>query len=175
MPPRKKAATKVAVPKKKKEVVVEEEVEEEVSEIEEELAEAIDESPEELILKVEELPSDEEIFDDGPTAGEIVEWKKTYGEVYLTAVDYDTYVIWRTMNRGEYKQHVKTMSELTSTGRMSEIEASLFNEEAICEMCALHPKMSASTMTNQMAGVPALITQQVMEASGFMALEVRQL
>lgn len=179
--PTKKAAAK------KKAVQPEEVVEEVVEEVEEpelvrlSVDEEVDEEledldPEDLIRRVEDMDPDQELFEGGPTAGDVVNWKKKYGNgIYLTAIDYDEYVIWRTLTRGEYRDHVRNMSELSNSGRMSEIEATLFNEEAICEMCVLYPRMSASSMGNEMAGVPALITQQVMEASGFVALEVRQL
>lgn len=174
------AQPKAKAPLKKKAVakpVVEDVAEEEalVLSVDEEIEDLEDMNPEDLIIRVEELDPDQELFQGGPTAGDVVAWKREYGDVYLTAIDYDNYIIWRTITRGEYRDHVKNMTELTVSGRMSEIEATLFNEEAICEMCSLFPQMSASSMSGSMAGVPALITQQVMEASGFMALEVRQL
>jgi hypothetical protein len=42
-------------------------------------------------------------------------------------------------------------------------------------MCILFPKFDRTQLNGELAGVPSIIAQEVMEASGFVALEVRQL
>lgn len=124
---------------------------------------------------VEELPDDEQVWPDGPTAGQIKMWKKEFGEVYVTSISYDKHVAWRPLNRLEYKHLVKKMEQLVQNGELSSAEANLWNEEAIAELCILYPQYDGSAMTREMAGLPSLISQEVLEASGFVALEVRQL
>lgn len=124
---------------------------------------------------VEELPDDEEIWPDGPTAGQIKIWKKEHGEVYVTSVSFDKHIAWRPLSRLEYKNLVRKMEQLVQSGQLSTAEANLWNEEAIAELCILFPDYDSAAMTKEMAGLPSLISQEVLEASGFVALEVRQL
>lgn len=124
---------------------------------------------------VEELPDDEHIWPNGPTAGQIKEWKKEFGDVYVTSISYDKHIAWRTLNRLEYKNLFKKMEQLVQAGQLSQSEANLWNEEAISEVCILFPQYDKQSLVNEMAGLPSLISQEVLEASGFLALEVRQL
>lgn len=125
--------------------------------------------------EIEQVPDDEPIWKDGPQAGVVKEWKKTYGDIYVTSISYDKHVVWRVLNRAEYKQIVKKMEQLVQAGQLSTAEANLWNEETITEMCMLYPKFDKSNAVGFMAGLPSLISQEVLEASGFVALEVRQL
>jgi hypothetical protein len=130
---------------------------------------------EEEINSVEDLPDDERVWPEGPTAGQIKMWKKEYGEVYVTSISFDKHIAWRPLNRIEYKHLVKKMEQLVQSGQLSSAEANLWNEEAIAELCILFPQYDNGSMTKDMAGLPSLIAQEVLEASGFVALEVRQL
>lgn len=124
---------------------------------------------------VEDLDDSEQIWDGGPTAGQIKQWKEQYGEVYVTSITYDKHIVWRVLNRVEYKHIVKKMEQLMQSGQLSSAEANMWNEETISEMCILFPAYDRKQATGMMAGVPSLIAQEVLEASGFVALEVRQL
>jgi len=142
---------------------------------------AVDVRDEELDLEVEEsvavedLDDNEEIWDGGPTAAMIKQWKSQYGEVYVTSISFDKHVVWRVLNRLEYKQIVKKMEDMIQTGELSSAEANMWNEETVSELCILYPSYNSSAIKNEMAGLPSLIAQEVLEASGFVALEVRQL
>ena len=130
---------------------------------------------EETPLGVEDLPDDELIWPGGPTAGQIKLWKQEYGDVYVTSITYDKHIAWRTLNRLEYKNLVKKMEQLVQAGQLTQTEANLWNEEAITEICILYPAYDKQSLVAEMAGLPSLISQEVLEASGFLALEVRQL
>jgi hypothetical protein len=130
---------------------------------------------EEAPLGVEDLPDDELIWPGGPTAGQIKLWKQEYGDVYVTSITYDKHIAWRTLNRLEYKNLVKKMEQLVQAGQLTQTEANLWNEEAITEICILYPAYDKQSLVAEMAGLPSLISQEVLEASGFLALEVRQL
>jgi len=125
--------------------------------------------------QIEDLPDEEVIWPGGPTAGQIKLWKQEFGEVYVTSLSYDKHVIWRTLSRIEYKQLVKKMEQLVAAGQLSNAEANMWNEEAIAEVCVLYPSFDKNSLSKDMAGLPSLISQEVLEASGFVALEVRQL
>lgn len=124
---------------------------------------------------VEDLPDDELIWPNGPTAGQIKAWKKQYGDIYVTSISYDKHIAWRTLNRLEYKNLFKKMEQLVQAGQLTQSEANLWNEEAIAEICILYPAYDKQSLISEMAGLPSLISQEVLEASGFLALEVRQL
>jgi len=130
---------------------------------------------EEDFQSIDDLPDDQEIWTDGPSAGQVKEWKKIYGDVYVTSITYDKHVAWRCLNRAEYKQIVKKMEQLVQGGQLTTAEANLWNEETIAETCMLFPVFDKNKAVGFMAGVPSLIAQEVLEASGFVALEVRQL
>ena len=134
-----------------------------------------EEDIQETETQVEDLPDDEEIWPDGPTAGHIKRWKKEFGEVYVTSLSFDKHIVWRTLSRYEYKQLVKKMEQLVQAGQLTSAEANMWNEEAIAEMCILYPGFEKQDINREMAGMPSLIAQEVLEASGFVALEVRQL
>lgn len=147
----------------------------EATEEEDGAVEVVDNLKDEDPTTVEDLPDDEQIWPDGPTAGQIKLWKQHYGEVYVTSISFDKHIAWRPLNRLEYKQLVKKMEQLVQSGQLTSSEANLWNEEAIAELCILFPQYDGSSMTKDMAGLPSLIAQEVLEASGFVALEVRQL
>jgi len=125
--------------------------------------------------RVEDLADDIPIFENGPTAGQIKQWKKQYGEVYVTSLSFDKHIVWRVLSRIEYKQLVKKMESLVQAGQITNAEANMWNEESIAELCILYPGYDKAALTADMAGLPSLISQEVLEASGFVALEVRQL
>jgi len=130
---------------------------------------------EEDSVMVEDLDDSVEIWDGGPTAGMVKTWKEEYGEVYVTSISYDQHIIWRVLNRMEYKQIVKKMEQLMDSGKLSSAEANMWNEEVVAKTCILYPTIENGDVSDLMAGVPSLIAQEVLEASGFVALEVRQL
>lgn len=125
--------------------------------------------------QVEDLDDSEEIWEGGPTAGTIKAWKQQFGEVYVTSITFDKHIVWRVLNRIEYKNLVKKMEQLVQAGQLTSAEANMWNEEAIAKMCILYPQYDDIEMNGVMAGIPSLISQEVLEASGFVALEVRQL
>lgn len=129
----------------------------------------------EQTTEVEDLPDDEEIWPGGPTAGTIKMWKQKHEEVYVTSISFDKHIVWRTLSRIEYKQLVKKMEQLVQSGQLSSAEANMWNEESIAEICILYPSFDRNALTKELAGLPSLIAQEVLEASGFVALEVRQL
>ena len=149
------------------------EVEEEVPVAEPEVAEEqpAPPTPEEL---GEPAPTDE-LWPGGPTFAQIEEWKAQHGDVYVTSVTPDDHYVWRTITRFEYRRLVKNLEQSISTGQVTQAEANMNNEESITEMCVLFPPVTRAQLSGEMAGLSSIISQEVMEASGFVALEIRQL
>lgn len=131
-----------------------------------------------------EIQEEEEVQDpnahvwpDGPTYGMLWQWKEQHGDesIFVTQVTDKVFVAWRTLTRFEYRRLVKNMEQAVATGQMSQAEANLNNEEQIVEICALWPKFSRQQLAGQLAGLPSIIAQEIMEASAFVSLDVKQL
>lgn len=141
------ASKKVVAPK-----AVEEEVE--MQELQEEQVQG-EELDEELIG-----PNGEELlFPDGPTVAQVEEWKSRFNdEVYLTEFEEEVF-IWRPITRKEYKGVMKIQNA-----------DSFYKEERICEAVVLFPEQyNFMQMTAGKAGIPTLLSELVMEKSGFQA------
>ncbi|HJS83588.1 MAG TPA: hypothetical protein VJ742_12215 [Nitrososphaera sp.] len=135
---------------------------------------------EEEILEDDELAplrDDEELWPGGPTGEQIQAWKREHGDesIYVTSLTPTKHVVWRTIYRSEYRNVVKTIEQAVAQGKMSQAEASLANEELITEICLLYPKYTRADLSKEIGGLASIIHQEVLEASGFVALEVRML
>lgn len=175
------AASKPKV--KKEEVVVEPEVDIPVEEVPDELDPDTNEIGEIDFRgpddpppsSVEELDPNEALWTDGPTAGQVVEWKKEYGDVYVTSITLDDHYMWKTLNRGEYRRVLRRIEELNEEGDLTPGELNMVQEELICELCLLFPQKTSQELIETQAGIPSLLSQQIMESSGFTSIDVRGL
>jgi hypothetical protein len=125
-----------------------------------------------------ELPKadDDEQWPEGPTVGEVKRWKDIYTKIYVTTFPGDVKVAWRALRRDEYKQVMREMEALAQRPDVAPSEASFINEERIAEMAILFPEyVAGKNEENQLAGIVSLISQQVMEASGFVSTDIEEL
>jgi hypothetical protein len=106
---------------------------------------------------------DQPIFPGGPLMSEVHSWQKQIADqgmghrLFVTQVAPDFIVIWRTLSRTEYKEIVAVPNT-----------DPLQREEMICEQCVLWPRdFNYAVMAQGLAGVPSLIAEQIMTASGF--------
>lgn len=109
-------------------------------------------------LEQEEVDEDL-LFPGGPTVEDVEEWKSRYnGEVFLTDFEDGEIYLWRPINRKEYKS---IMGIEGSSG--------MYREEAICQTVILWPKGNISTKlrTFGKAGVPTLLSELILEKSGY--------
>lgn len=104
--------------------------------------------------------AEQEIFPGGPTHNQLEKWKSAYnGEVYLTEFDEDTVFVWRPIKRKEYKDIAKIQNA-----------DNFYKEERICEKSVLFPtNYSFMHMSTGKAGVPTLLSELILEKSGFVA------
>lgn len=101
-----------------------------------------------------------EFFPDGPTLNMVEGWRSRYKNIFATEFDDETF-IWRTITRFEYKDLLKVKNA-----------DALYREERICERCVLWPEdYSFVSMSGGKAGIPSIISEQIMEKSGFAAGE----
>lgn len=102
------------------------------------------------------------LFPGGPSISELEGWKLKYegATVYWTKISddaLDANFVFRTLNRFEYKQLIRQVS----------LDASQ-REELICETCVLFPyNYNWRNMAKREAGVPATLSQIIMQKSGF--------
>lgn len=136
---------------------------------------AVEDEEEMAPTSLDDLDPAEELWPDGPTVGDIKAWKEKFGDVFVTSIDAERHIVWRTLSRSEYKQMLRVMEQASASGNMSNVDASMFNEEYVTQLCSLFPSYRDVDMGEVDAGIPSIISQQVMDASGFVALEVRQL
>lgn len=114
---------------------------------------------EKKIEQKEEVGIDELLFNDGPTIAKVEEWKELYGNVYMTEFEDEDVFIWRALNRKEFKEIMKV-----------EGADALYREERVCERCVIWPeKYDFMAMTLGKAGAPTVISEQIMDKSGFVA------
>lgn len=143
--------------------------------VEEEAAEPVLDFGDEDEYDSRKMDPNDEVWPDGPNFGQINEWKDKFGDIYVTSVTPTEHVVWRTMTRFEYRRLIQNTEQALASGQMSQAIANLDNEDSIAELCILYPPYSRAEATGILGGVASTISQQVMEASGFSSLEVRQL
>lgn len=127
-------------------------------------------------VSLDDLDPNDELWPGGPTISQVKAWKDEFGEIFISSfAGENNHIVWRSMNRFEYKRMIKAMEQASTTGQMTEADIKMFNEEYMAELCIIYPKFSRADLVGTMAGIPSIISQEIMEASGFVALEVRQL
>lgn len=99
------------------------------------------------------------LFPGGPTLDQVEDWRSRYKDIFLTEFDEDDVVIWRTLLRKEYKDIMKIQGA-----------DNYYKEERICEKVVLWPEnFGFMAMAQGKAGIPTLVSELVMEKSGFQA------
>lgn len=105
----------------------------------------------------EEVDGEQPIVPNGPTLDQVEEWKSRFQDnVFLSEIQGEIYV-WRPIRRIEYKGIMK----IPNADRY-------FNEEKICDTCILFPaNFRSAAMSNGLAGVPTILSELILEQSGF--------
>lgn len=112
----------------------------------------IDPSDEVIEFTEEELEM--ELFPDGPTIGQIQEWKDIHGNIFLSDIGSETF-IWRLLTRSEFKS--------VASQKAGPYE----REEQYCEMCCLWPENYGFMEEKTRAGVPSILAEEILSKSGF--------
>lgn len=112
---------------------------------------------EDELPKIEHTQEPIEEAEGAPTQADIDLWKKQFPDckIFRTVIAGHE-IIFRTMNRAEYKQIVstETLNQLT-------------REETICTTCSLWPHMDSKWIGLSGAGICGTLAQLIMELSGF--------
>lgn len=124
-------------------------------------------------LTLETADPNEPLWQDGPTVGQALEWKKQFKKIYVTSLSLDDHVLWRTLSRGAYADIMDQIETLNSSQQVSNSKAAMIQEELIAKACILFPEIES--FDDELAGLPSLLSQQILEASGFVALDTRGL
>lgn len=118
--------------------------------------------------------NDEEMWPGGPTVGMMKEWKAHFGKLYITSIDADTHIVWRGISRPEYKAHVLAMERLNAQGNLSPSQITMKNEESLAAIGQLFPAYNPAVPDDGLAGIPSLIASEIMDASGFVAMSIKE-
>lgn len=98
------------------------------------------------------------VIRNGPTRREVEGWKARHEHVYFTPFDGETFV-WRTLQRPEYREIISDTS-MTALDR----------EELFTEKCVLFPyDFSMEKIKKSRAGIASLLSEMIMDKSGFVA------
>jgi hypothetical protein len=150
-----------------------EEVEEELEELDLVIDDEDDVDLEEAIISLADADPDTEVWTGGPKAKEMLEWMEQHGHIYVTSISFDEHIAWRPLKRSEYAQISNRIE--TESLEMGELELQMLNEEMVCRICVVYPDYSNVDFDNILAGIPTLLSQQILERSGFTAIGLREM
>ncbi len=124
---------------------------------------------------LEEADPNEELWPDGPTVGQVLEWRNQHKVVVITCLTatLDEPIMWRRILRHEYRNIVRQVEDLLAAGEISQAEVQMIQEELVTQVATLFPVIE--NFDNEPAGMPAMISQQVLESSGFVSFDSREL
>jgi hypothetical protein len=157
----------IKMPNKDIETPDEEELEEEVP------TELKEDELEEAIQALADVDPDTEVWTGGPKAKEMLKWMEKHGHIYVTSISYDEHIAWRPLRRSEYAK-ISNHIEVESV-EMGELELQMLNEELVCRICVVYPDYSDIDFDDVLAGIPTLLSQQILERSGFTAIGLREM
>ena len=93
----------------------------------------------------------------------IEEIKKKYKKVWKTTLIDGTEIIWRRLNRKEYKTIMKDYEDIQDRG-----ERLMEREDAVCRAAVVYPCASVlEDIIDSMAGVSSVLSDDIYEKSGF--------
>ena len=93
----------------------------------------------------------------------IEEIKKKYKKVWKTTLIDGTEIIWRRLNRKEYKTIMKDYEYIQDRG-----ERLMEREDAVCRAAVVYPCTSVlEDIIDSMAGVTSVLSDDIYEKSGF--------
>ena len=93
----------------------------------------------------------------------IEEIKKKYKKVWKTTLIDGTEIIWRRLNRKEYKTIMKDYEYIQDRG-----ERLMYREDAVCRAAVVYPCASVlEDIIDSMAGVSSVLSDDIYEKSGF--------
>lgn len=120
--------------------------------------EQIEEEKKGYITDIEMLASVFAEKENGPKIYDIQSWKDQYKVLHVSSIfQEDDLYIWRTLNRSEYKQLLKS-------GMLGEQARA---EDTIVRRCLLYPEPTESFLLTSPAGIVSTLKEQIMHRSGF--------
>lgn len=100
----------------------------------------------------------------GPDQVQIEEWKKQFGEVFVSAFSEAEVYIWRPLKRDEFRQLQEAQAD------PEQMMTQLDYEEAVCSVCVLWSSANATaTGANSKGGTASTLAENIMSNSNFWA------
>jgi TPP-dependent indolepyruvate ferredoxin oxidoreductase alpha subunit len=94
----------------------------------------------------------------------IPQWKAQYGNVFKNTLEDDSFVIWRSIKRGEYKSLLNAEKEIDI----------LTKQEAISKIAILYPA-NVDELIDSRAGLATVLSEEILRLSGFEISETKSL
>lgn len=92
----------------------------------------------------------------------IKDLKEKYGDVYKSVID-ELVIVWRPLTRDEYKEIVAAEVDIIE------------KEEIISKKCVVWPELTEEDWKKMPAGIPTLLSDNIMAKSGFEQTSVEKL
>lgn len=88
-------------------------------------------------------------------------WKKEYGKVFMTTVG-DTDYIWRRIKRSEY-------SNIMSVNEGDTVDERIYNKQILIAKTVVlnYPEAQMEVFIDEYAGLPTVLSEEVLDKSGF--------
>lgn len=111
-----------------------------------------------------EIDNEIEITDETELTYDLIaQLKKKYKKIWKTTLVDGTEIVWRRLNRKEYKQIMKDYEDIENRG-----ERLMEREDAVCRAAVLFPRGEAlEEIIEYMAGASSVISDDIYEKSGF--------
>jgi hypothetical protein len=110
-----------------------------------------------------ELPNLLKGISNAPTQEQIDNWKKEFGEVYVSGFSEVELFVWRPVTRPEYIQ----IQQLAQDPKQEMTQFRL--EEFLCDTCVLWKAPEVRSWAQGKAGTPQTLSEQIMSSSNFLS------
>ena len=101
-------------------------------------------------------------FDNAPAEASIDQWKKQFGDVFVSGFSETEIYVWRPVRRPEFVKIQTKMQDPNESMDQFQLE------EMICETCVLWKSVSVPWNEGK-AGTPQSLSEQIMQNSNFMS------
>lgn len=104
------------------------------------------------------------------TEEKIAELKQQYKKLFKTTLDNDQVIVWHPITRADHRRIIESTDKLPTVA-----EAVSKREEEFCLACVVFPDIETfKTMMEEYAGVATMLTNEILDHSGFVVKEKAQ-
>ena len=104
---------------------------------------------------------------DAPTEGQVEDWKRQFGKVFVMGLDDTSFFFWRPIKRLEYRNILKAVAEAKGGSAAQGFDAEAYMQDQIVSRCVLYPKIGTDFLNFSEGGTVPLLFDWIMESSNF--------